>query len=70
MTRMQLTVTGGEVRKIKVMASEKKKRKLKNSYCGYWALKNVKMKMKRVLFYTSSQRKKNNNIKIKDKEYD
>lgn len=39
------------------MASEKKKRKLKNSYCVYGALKNKTLKLKRVLFYTSSQRK-------------
>ena len=39
------------------MASEKKKRKLKNSYCCYGALKNKKLKLKRVLFFTSSQRK-------------
>lgn len=39
------------------MASEKKKRKLKNSYCWYGALKNKKLKLKRVLFFTSSQRK-------------
>lgn len=45
------------------MASEKKKRKLKNSYCGYWALKNKNLKLKRVLFFTSSQRKANKAIK-------
>lgn len=39
------------------MASEKKKRKLKNSYCVKGALKNKTLKLKRVLFYTSSQRK-------------
>lgn len=39
------------------MGSEKKKRKLKNSYCWYGALKNKKLKLKRVLFFTSSQRK-------------
>ena len=39
------------------MASENKKKKLKNSYCGYWALKEKKLKLKRTLFYTSSQRK-------------
>lgn len=46
------------------MASEKKKRKLKNSYCGYWALKNKTMKLKRVLFYTPSQRKVLNNERV------
>jgi hypothetical protein len=45
------------------MASEKKKRKLKNSYCCAGALKNKKLKLKRVLFYTSSQRKELNKIK-------
>lgn len=41
------------------MASEKKKRKLKNSYCGYWALKaKGKDKLKRVLFFTPSERKR------------
>lgn len=39
------------------MASEKKKRKLKNSYCVPGALKNkLPHKCKRTLFYTSSQR--------------
>ena len=42
------------------MPSEKKKRKLKNSYCTPGALKNkLPHKLKRVLFYTSSQRKQN-----------
>ena len=39
------------------MSSEKKKRKLKNSCCCKGALKNKTLKLKRVLFYTSSQRK-------------
>ena len=39
------------------MASENKKRKLKNSYCVGGALKEKKMKMKRVLFFTPSMRK-------------
>ena len=39
------------------MASEKKKRKLKNSYCVPSALKNkLPHRCKRLLFYTSSQR--------------
>lgn len=39
------------------MASEKKKRKLKNSYCVPSALKNkLPQRCKRTLFYTSSQR--------------
>ena len=39
------------------MASEKKKRKLKNSYCVPSALKNkLPQKCKRLLFFTSSQR--------------
>lgn len=41
------------------MASEKKKHKLKNSYCVPSALKNkLPQKCKRTLFYTSSQRQK------------
>jgi hypothetical protein len=39
------------------MASENKKKKLKNSYCWYGALKNKKLKLKRILFYNASQRK-------------
>lgn len=42
------------------MASQKKKRKLKNSYCNGFALKDKKMKMKRILFFTASARKQNN----------
>jgi len=38
------------------MASQKKKNKLKNAYCWGGALKNKKLKLKRGLFYTSSQR--------------
>jgi len=44
------------------MASEKKKRKLKNSYCVKGALKNKTLKLKKVLFFTSSQRKVNNEV--------
>lgn len=51
-----------------IMASEKKKRKLKNSYCGYWALKNKKLKLKRVLFFTSSQRKQEKEKLLKEEE--
>lgn len=41
------------------MSSEKKKRKLKNSYCVPSTLKNkLPHKCKRLLFYTSSQRQK------------
>lgn len=39
------------------MASENKKRKLKNSYCAGGALKEKRMKLRRVLFFTSSKRK-------------
>ena len=39
------------------MASENKKRKLKNSYCVGGALKEKKMKLKRILFFTPSKRK-------------
>lgn len=43
------------------MASIKKKHKLKNSYCvGSW-LKNKTIKLKRVGFFTPSQRQVNNN---------
>ena len=40
------------------MASENKVAKLKNSYCGYGMLKNKasELKLKRVAFYTSSDR--------------
>ena len=47
------------------MASQKKKNKLKNSYCWVGALKNKKLKLKRVLFYTSSKRKELNNIGVR-----
>lgn len=44
------------------MASENKKRKLKNSY-GVWSiLKNKDSKLKRWLFFTASQRKHINKI--------
>lgn len=47
------------------MASEKKKRKLKNSYCWVGALKNkLPYRLKRVLFYTSSQRRQLFKIKF------
>ena len=40
------------------MASENKKRKLKNAYCVKGTLKNkLPNKLKRCLFFTSSQRK-------------
>lgn len=39
------------------MAIQKKKNKLKNSYCSYGMLKNKNVKLKRVVFYTSSLRK-------------
>lgn len=41
------------------MASINKKKKLKNSYCCKSMLKNKKIKLKRVLFFTASQRKEN-----------
>jgi len=40
------------------MPSEKKKRKLKNSYCSKGTLKNKNTRLKRVLFFTPSLRKK------------
>ena len=50
------------------MASEKKKKnKLKNSYCVKSALKNkLPHKLKRVLFFTSSQRKENNSVNVEE----
>ena len=39
------------------MASENKKRKLKNSYCVKSLLKNKKIKIKRLVFYNASKRK-------------
>lgn len=49
------------------MASENKKKKLKNSYCCKGALKNkLPHKLKRVLFFTSSQRKENNSFNVED----
>lgn len=44
------------------MASENKKRKLKNSHFVKGMLKNTIMKIKRGLFFTASQRKINNKI--------
>lgn len=38
------------------MASTNKKKKLKNSYCTPSALKEKDMKLKRLLFFTSSKR--------------
>jgi len=38
------------------MASEKKKKKLKNAHLAKGALKVKKVRCKRLLFYTSSQR--------------
>ena len=38
------------------MASENKKRKLKNNYCCGGALKEKEMKIKRLLFYNQSKR--------------
>lgn len=53
------------------MASENKKRKLKNSFCCKGALKNTKLKLKRVLFFTSSERKQNKaQTRKEEKEYE
>lgn len=41
------------------MASEKKKRKLKNSNCVPSELKNKTVKLKRVAFFTPSKRQQN-----------
>jgi len=49
------------------MASENKKRKLKNSYCCGSILKNKYHKMKRIFFFTSSARK-DNKSKLKEEE--
>lgn len=51
------------------MASQKKKNKLKNSYCCRGALKNRKLKLKRVLFYTSSQRQAEKKLFNKENGY-
>lgn len=49
------------------MASENKKKKLKNSYCYKSALKNkLPNKCKRLLFFTSSQRKENNSFNVEE----
>jgi hypothetical protein len=43
------------------MASENKKKKMKNSNSHHgFALKEKKMKLKRMLFFNASQRKQNN----------
>lgn len=56
------------------MASENKVAKLKNSYCVPGMLKNKasELKLKRVAFYTSSDRQELNNEaeEILEKEYD
>ena len=44
------------------MASQKKKNKLKNSYCVKGELKNKDWRCKRVAFYTSSKRKELNRL--------
>ena len=49
------------------MASTNKKRKLKNSYCIKAMLKNKSLRLRRVLFFTSSKRKENN---LKNYDYD
>jgi hypothetical protein len=41
------------------MASEKKKRKLKNSNCVGGVLKNKSTKLKRIAFFTPSERQQN-----------
>ena len=49
------------------MASENKKKKLKNSYCYKSALKNkLPNKCKKLLFFTSSQRKDNNSFNMEE----
>lgn len=45
------------------MASEKKKRKLKNSWGCAGTLKNKDQRIKRFLFFTPSLRRLNNRIK-------
>ena len=55
------------VRRLELMASENKKKKLKNSYCWKTTLKNkLPSRCKKVLFFTSSQRKENNSFKVED----
>ena len=48
------------------MASENKKKKLKNSFGWKTILKNKKSKCKRFLFFTSSQRKENNSVNVEE----
>lgn len=50
------------------MASKKKIKKLKNSFCHRSALKNKKFKLKRILFFTPSDRRENNNQVDDDEE--
>jgi len=42
------------------MASQNKKKKLKNSFGAPGVLKSKNSKLKRLLFFTSAQRKENN----------
>jgi len=51
------------------MASENKKRKLKNSYCVGSMLKNKDIKLKRVAFFTPSKRKKDKNEQSNKKNF-
>jgi hypothetical protein len=46
------------------MASENKKRKLKNSFCVKGWLKNKSIKLKRLGFYNSSNRAEDNKISV------
>lgn len=44
------------------MASKNKLNKLKNSFMYKTALKNKQMRLKRIMFYTASERKENKKI--------
>lgn len=44
------------------MASKNKKKKLKNSYCVEAILKDKTLRLKRIMFFTASQRKQNNKL--------
>jgi len=53
------------------MASQNKKKKLKNSYGVGSILKNkIDKGPKRAMFFTPSQRKENNNINLKNRDYE
>lgn len=52
------------------MASKNKKKKLKNAFCVGAVFKDKKLRLKRLMFFTASQRKNNNKqlIELYDRE--